>query len=86
VIGSYRNRPVCASTRFNGMAPARVSKRLPLGTRARARPASGRHLTMHTPNRNERALPGDWIVKAPNGEFSIVKAEEFAQTYEPIPD
>ena len=86
MIGSYRNRPVRVDAiQWDGTR--RSEEEITHWALARVRgSASGRHLTIHTPNRNERALPGDWIVKASNGQFSIMKAEEFAETYEPVPD
>jgi hypothetical protein len=58
VIGSYRNRPVRVDAiQWDGTRES--EEEITHWALARVRgSASGRHLTIHTPTRNERALPG----------------------------
>jgi hypothetical protein len=82
MIGTYRNRPVrIEAVQWDGSRKS--EEEISMWARPRVRgSAAGSHLTLRTPRGNERARPGDWIVKCANGQFRLVKAEEFAETFE----
>ena len=83
MIGFFRNRPVqIEAIQWDGSRKS--EEEISMWARPRVRgSAAGSHLTVRTPRGNERAKPGDWIVKGANGQFRPVKAEEFAETFEP---
>jgi hypothetical protein len=82
VIQTYRNRPVrIDAVQWDGTRKSEDEITRWALPRVRGS-AGGRHLTVVTPGGNQRANPGDWIVKGPDGRIRIMKAAEFDETYE----
>ena len=54
-----------------------------IGNRAGKTPLGG-PFKMNTSAGVERAYPGDLIIKLENGDFSVMKAEDFQEIYEEV--